>query len=258
MTDKELKKYLDGIYKKYKKKHSSKDPVWILHRFAEPRDIELIGFIVSCYTYGQVDVINAFIERLLKITGNNIYEFTVNFSKSKDKKLLRGMYYRFNTEEHLVSLLQILQKAIIKYGSLNELFLKGYSTDDDNIVPALLHYTRELKSPLKDNSQFKHFIPDPGANSASKRLNLYLRWMVRSDEIDTGAWKGIDMSKLIIPLDVHVHRIARELKLVERRSPDLKFAIELTNKLKQFDPRDPVKYDFALCHVGVDNVKERF
>lgn len=252
MTDKELKKFLDGIYKKYKKKHSSKDPVWILHRFTEPRDIELIGFIVSCYTYGQVDVINAFIERLLKITGSNIYEFTVNFSKSKDKKLLAGMYYRFNTGEHLISLFDILKKAAIKYGSLNELFLKGYKEDDENIVPSLSYFTRELKSPLKDRAQFKHFIPDPDANSASKRLNLYLRWMVRSDDIDTGAWKGIDKSKLIIPLDVHVHRIARELGLVQRRSADLKFAIELTNKLKQFDPLDPVKYDFALCHIGVD------
>jgi uncharacterized protein (TIGR02757 family) len=255
MTDKDLKKYLDGIYKKYKKKHSSKDPVWILHRFGEPRDVELIGFIVSCYTYGQVDVINAFIERLLKITGSNIYEFTLNFSKSKDKKLLRGMYYRFNTGEHLISLFDILKKAVTKYGSLNELFLNGYKKDDENIISALSHFTRELKSPLKelkDRPQFKHFIPDPDANSASKRLNLYLRWMVRSDEIDTGAWKGINKSKLIIPLDVHVHRIARALGLVQRRSPDLKFAIELTNKLKQFDPLDPVKYDFALCHVGVD------
>lgn len=254
MTDKELKKYLDGIYKKYKKKHSSKDPVWILHRFTDPRDIELIGFIVSCYTYGQVDLINAFIERLLKVTGNNIYEFTVNFSKSKDKKRLQDHYYRFNTGDHLIALFGILKKAVAKHGSLNELFLKGFNKEDENILPGLVHFTGELKSPLKDRSQFKHFIPDPGANSASKRLNLYLRWMVRSDEIDLGAWKGIDKSKLIIPLDVHVHRIAHALNLVQRRSPDIKFAIELTNKLKQFDTRDPVKYDFALCHIGVDKI----
>jgi uncharacterized protein (TIGR02757 family) len=254
LQDKELKKYLDSLYNKYKKKHSSKDPVWTIHRFSDVRDIEIIGFIISCYTYGQVDVINAFIERLLKITGNNIYEFTVNFSKSKDKKRFAGMYYRFNTESHLLDLLNILQKAIHKHGSLNSLFIKHYNQNDPNIVNALTGFTHELKSPLKDQTTFKHFIPNPGANSASKRLNLYLRWMIRHDEIDLGAWQNIPRSKLIIPLDVHVHRVARNLGLVKRASPDLKFAIELTNKLKQFDPKDPVKYDFALCHIGIDKV----
>ncbi|HLT23619.1 MAG TPA: TIGR02757 family protein [Ignavibacteria bacterium] len=254
MKDIELKKYLDGLYKKYRKKHSSKDPVWTLHRFSDIRDIEIIGFIISCYTYGQVDVINAFVERILKITGNNIYEFTVNFSKSKDKKRFTGMYYRFNNESHLVNLFDIIKQALAKHGSLNNLFLDHYNNTDQNIVNALTGFTQELKLPLKDKTTFKHFIPDPGANSASKRLNLFLRWMVRKDEIDLGAWNGIPKSKLIIPLDIHVHRVARQLGLVKRASPDLKFAIELTEKLKQFYPRDPVKYDFALCHIGIDKV----
>ncbi len=254
MNDKELKKYLDGIYKKYRKKHSSKDPVWHLHNLKDARDIELLGFIISCYTYGQVDLINAHIDRLLKNTGTNIYEFTVNFSKSKDKKRLQNLYYRFNTGNHLIWLFQILKKAMISNGSLNNLFLKYYNQSDDNVIPALTGFVNELKSPLKDRSSFKHFIPDPGSNSSYKRLNLYLRWMVRKDEIDLGVWKSIETSKLIMPLDVHVHRVARHLKLVERKSADLKFAIKLTDRLKQFDPEDPVKYDFALCHIGVDKV----
>ena len=252
MTDKKLKKYLDGIYKHYRKKHSSKDPIWTLHRLDDQRDIELLGFIISCYSYGQVNVINAFIERLLKITGSNIYEFTVNFSKSKDKKHLQGMYYRFHTGAHLIALIEILKKAVITHGSLNDLFLNHYSEGDENIVNALAGFTRELKSPLKAKESFKHFIPESVTNSACKRLNLYLRWMVRKDEIDLGVWQGIKRSKLIIPLDIHVHRNALKLNLIQRRSPDLKFAVALTSKLKQFDPRDPVKYDFALCHTGID------
>lgn len=226
--------------------------MWHLHNLKDSRDIELLGFIISCYTYGQVNLINAFIERLLKNTGTNIYEFTVNFSKSKDKKRLQDLYYRFNTGEHLISLFKILKKTIINNGSLNKMFLKYYDKNDENVLPALTGFVDELKSPLKERSQFKHFIPDPGSNSSCKRLNLYLRWMIRKDEIDLGIWKGIETSKLIMPLDVHVHRVAKHLNLVERKSPDLKFAIELTNRLKLFDPKDPVKYDFALCHIGVD------
>ena len=258
MNSNELKALLDTYYRKYKNKYSSKDPVWHLHNCLQnsgnKREAELLGFIVSCYSYGQVDLINRFISRFLKNINNNLFQFTVNFSKRKDKKYLKDLNYRFNDAQDMVYLIEALQHNIITHGSLYKLFKKGYSSKDENIMPALAHFTRNLKSKLPDDAIFNHFIPNPQNKSACKRLNLYLRWMVRSDNIDLGLWKGIDKSKLIFPVDIHIYRIAFRLGLVSRKSPDLKFAIELTEKMKEFDPLDPVKYDFALCHMGIDKV----
>ncbi len=250
----DIKKYLDNIYRKYKKKHSSKDPVWILHEYSNPKDIEILGLIISCFCYGRVDQINLFIKNFLHQTSENVYEFTLNFDYVKDKKRIEKLYYRFNDHFDLASLLDNIKAALISNGSLEETFLKYYSKNDENIINGLEGFTNKLRSSKHNNSKaYSYLIPNVLKNSTCKRLNLYLRWMVRQDEIDLGIWsKNIKTSKLIIPVDTHVYKIARHLDLVQRKSCDLKFAIELTNKLKQFDPTDPVKYDFALCHVGID------
>ncbi|MCY7360956.1 MAG: TIGR02757 family protein, partial [Ignavibacteria bacterium] len=124
-----------------------------------------------------------------------------------------------------------------------------------NILPSLKIFTSELNKVERKNTNYKYLIPLTENNSACKRLNLYLRWMVRKDEIDTGIWKDkIDKSKLIMPVDTHIYRVSQKLKLIKRKSCDMKFAVELTERLKSFDAADPVKYDFALCHFGIDKV----
>lgn len=245
-----LKQKLDYHYLQYKRKFSSKDPVWFLHRFNDKEDIEITGFIASFFAYGSVEQINRFINNILNKIGNKPYEFTINFSKHKDKKYLKDLNYRFHSNYDIVNLFKVLNTLYNRYNSINNLFIQNYGNSDSDIIPALSKFS-ETFNKLTANNSLK--IPTPENNSVCKRLNLFLRWMVRKDEIDLGIWNNISPSKLIIPVDVHISRIARRLQLVKRITVDLKFARELTNRLKQFDENDPVKYDFSLCHLGIEN-----
>jgi uncharacterized protein (TIGR02757 family) len=255
-----LKEKLDKIYLQYRQKFSSRDPVWVLHRFPDARDTEIIGLIAASYSYGQVDQINGFTEKLLSQTGNKPYEFTINFTKRKDKKYLKGLNYRFNTEDDLADLFFSISKAINEYGSLKNLFMKGFKADSENIIDALSDFVTYLSSFSNHQysgkqNYFNYLLPNPTNKSTCKRMNLFLRWMVRKDEIDTGLWSEIGKSKLIMPVDVLVAWVSKNLKLVNRKSVDLKFALELTETLKKFDKDDPVKYDFSLCHIGIEGIK---
>lgn len=256
MKNSVLKEKLESLYKVYSKKFSSKDPVWILHRFEDEKDIELIGLITAANAYGSVEQINSFINTLLEKINYKPYEFTINFSKRKDKKFLKDLYYRFNSHLDISNMFSSLNRALVKYGSLKNLFMNYYENSHNNIIPALTGFTHELNKNIKNNNdRYYHYLfSSPQNNSTCKRMNLYLRWMVRKDEIDTGLWKDIHTSKLIMPVDTHIARISKKLNLVQRKSIDLKFALELTQKLKRFDPDDPVKYDFALCHLGMDKI----
>lgn len=267
-----LKSLLDNLYLTYKRKYSSIDPIWNLHKFSDAKDIEIMGLITSCYSYGQVNLINNFIEKLLNRIGNKPHEFTINFSKRKDKKFLSGLGYRFHTDADLVMLFQSLHTVLSSYGMLQNLFMENYSNEHENIIPALTTFSQILvnnidipkKTPVtrfrlrydknvKSKSYFRYLLPNPSQGSTCKRLMLFLRWMVRKDEIDFGVWDKIPPAKLIIPVDIHISRVARKLRLVKRKSIDLKFAVELTDKLKRFDPDDPVKYDFSLCHYQMEH-----
>lgn len=257
---KNLKEKLDKLYTQYQEKFSSKDPIWVLHQFSDSRDIEIMGLITASYSYGQVEQINQFTEKLISQIGRNPYEFTINFTKRKDKKFLKGLNYRFNTEDDLIRLFDSIRKSLCEFGSLKNLFLKNYRADAENIVEALSYFTSILYSYGNHNNgtagnYFKYLLANPNDKSTCKRMNLYLRWMVRKDKIDTGIWEEVAKSKLIIPVDVHVARVSKYLKLVKRKSVDLKFALELTENLKKFDKDDPVRYDFALCHIGIDGIK---
>lgn len=249
-----LKELLDNLYVRYKHKFSSKDPVWILHRFNNERDIELVGLITAAYAYGSVDQIKRFIELFLTRISFKPYEFIINFSKHKDKKYFKELYYRFNTEEDFIKLVYSLNKILKQSGTLKNLFLSNYGPSHGNVLYSLEKFSHRINSfnSVKGSKYFHYLISNPACGSVSKRMNLFLRWMIRKDEIDLGIWNEIPAAKLIMPVDIHVARASKKLRLVKRKSVDIKFAIELTERLKQFDPVDPVKYDFALCHVGVD------
>lgn len=277
MNKTDLKKYLEQVYNQYKHKHSSKDPVWLLHKFKNERDIEIAGLVVSCFAYGQVDQINKFTGELFSRTSMNIYEFTANFNEQKDKKYLRNLYYRFNDEKDMIYLFKNLNRIVKEYGSLKKVFLKHYKYEHENVlegmkglVEELRKYTPSIKktgqttlsvsktetqniaSLQKSVSYYNHLLPSPSDNSTCKRLNLFMRWMVRKDDIDLGVWDEIGKEKLVMPVDTHIYKVSQKLKMVKRKSCDLKYAVELTNTLKEFDANDPVKYDFALCHVRLD------
>lgn len=249
------KEFLDKLYIKYESKYSSKDPVWILHEFQDEKDIEIAALITSSYAYGQIEKINSFVNKFFGNINFKVYEFTSNFSQQKDKKFLKGLYYRFNTENDLALLLNNIKDALLRSGTLQNMFLENYRKTDTNIIPALTHFSEKLNKRNNKNSFYNYLIPNPAGNSACKRLNLFLRWLVRKDKIDLGIWDMVDKSKLIMPVDTHVYKTASILKLARRKSCDLKFAVKLTDCLKKFDVSDPVKYDFALCHIGIDKLK---
>ncbi|MCI0449675.1 MAG: TIGR02757 family protein [Chlorobi bacterium] len=251
----QLKKLLEELYLSYKHKYSSKDPVWVLHGFQDKNDAEIFGLISAAFSYGSVDQINSFISKLLVKINNKPYEFTINFQKRKDIKYLMDLYYRFNTYNDLAALFDSLRKVLIKYSSLENLFLSYYNSSDKNIIPALIGFANEINRNVnKANAGFYNYlISNPVNGSTCKRMNLFLRWMVRKDEIDLGLWNKVTPAKLIMPVDVHVARMSKKLKLAKRKSIDLKFAVELTETLKKFDPLDPVRFDFALCHSGIDS-----
>lgn len=254
MKKSDLKEKLEQHYLAYRQKFSSKDPVWILHRFEDEKDIEIAGLLTAAYAYGSVEQINRFINSLLETCSNKPYEFTINFQKRKDKKHIEGLKYRFNTSNDLAELLASLGSALREHGSLKQRFLKELTADDENVLSALSGFVSGLNSPSRHNrgKYYHYLLSDPANGSTCKRMNLFLRWMVRKDEIDTGIWSEVGSARLVMPVDTHIARISKKLKLVKRRAIDLKFAVELTEKLRSFDPADPVKYDFALCHIGID------
>jgi uncharacterized protein (TIGR02757 family) len=241
-----IKNVLEGLYRKYNhKRFIPPDPLQFVYRYKKKADMEIAGFLAAMFAYGAVEQIEKFVNGLLGKMGKSPAGFIRNFS-AKDKRLFKSMKYRFNTGEDIIRLLEILKKVLVRYGSIENLFLKGYSRNDENIIPAAEKFVRAL-----DGKKVKFLLSEPAKGGTCKRLLLFLRWMVRKDEADTGLWKGIDKSKLIVPVDVHMGRLSRILGLHNKKTINLKTAIEITAGFAEICPQDPVKYDFALCRIGI-------
>lgn len=214
--------------------------------------MEIAGFLAACFAYGAVEQIEKFVTRLLGKMGKSPAKFIKNFS-SKDKKTFKSLKYRFNTGEDIISLFEILKKVLNRYGSLENLFPAGYSNSDENIIPAAEKFIQNLLKMhnRKTSNGLKFLLSAPSRGGTCKRLFLFLRWMVRDDEVDGGLWKKIDKRKLIAPVDVHIGRLSKLIGLHNRKTTNLKTAIEITEGFAQICPQDPVKYDFALCRIGI-------
>ncbi|MBI4848989.1 MAG: TIGR02757 family protein [Nitrospirae bacterium] len=257
-----LKETLDKFYNEYDFKERIKhDPIELPHRYSRPEDIEVAGFIASCFAYGRVGLFKPVIEKILKPGGKHPASFIRDFDLQRDKKYLLGISYRFNKEKDVLCLIYILNQTLGEFGSLKSLFYHYHnpSVSPEDIGPALTEFVNYFlsidTSPVYGRNikpdGLKQFFPSPRNGSACKRVNLFLRWMVRRKDIDFGIWNKILPSKLIIPLDVHIARISRCLGLTKRKASDWKTAKEITGALRKFDPEDPLKYDFALCHYGI-------
>jgi uncharacterized protein (TIGR02757 family) len=257
-----LKRKLDYHYRYFGKNRISPDPLEILHKYSKPEEIEIIGFIASLFSYGNVTQIINTLGEIEKIIDQHPYDFILNFNKKNDGKYFNGLKHRFYTEEDIVSLFEILHQGYLSYANLKELFLLYYFEEEPNLKNSISCFSKNLMNlcvhcdkKAKVTSGLKFMLPDPLKGSACKRMNLFLRWMIRKDDLDFGLWKEIPPSKLVIPVDTHVARICRELKLTNRKNISWKMAEEITNKLRKFDPVDPVKYDFAICHIGMRKMK---
>jgi uncharacterized protein (TIGR02757 family) len=230
------------------------DPISIPHQFSKKQDIEIAGLFAAIFAWGQrITIINKCNDLLARLD-HAPHDFIINHQEKDLLRLTQFSHRTFNDTD-LLYFVFFLQQHYKKYASLEQAFLFGLNQKDPTTEQGLNGF-REYFFSLEDAPQrTKKHIASPAQNSACKRLNMYLRWMVRKDNmgVDFGIWNGIKSSQLICPLDVHVSRVARSFGLIQRKQDDWQTAVELTNVLKQFDPKDPVKYDFALFGMGVEH-----
>jgi uncharacterized protein (TIGR02757 family) len=255
-----LKEKLDYHYKAFDKSSISPDPLQFLHLYKDKKDIEAMGFIASIFAYGNVTQIINILNRFIQLSNNKPYAFILDFKREDLSK--ETLIHRFYSKEDISDFFVLLSKAYRQYDSLKELFLMNYDPASANLKEAISGFSGYFienykkinnKKELSIGSRFMFPLPEKG--SACKRINLFLRWMVRKDDLDFGLWKEIPASELVIPVDTHVARISRSLRLTKRKNVSWKMAEEITEKLKKFDPEDPVKYDFAICHIGMRKMK---
>ena len=253
INQQELKSYLDSCVKKFNTPDFiENDPISIPHQFSRKQDIEIMGFWVSMLAWGQRKTIINKANELIQLMDGAPYDFIINHEE-KDRKAFLNFKHRTFQAIDTLYFLEFFQDFYKKNDSLESAFSNHLISKSDNIEVALKGFHEHFFSLPDAPHRTRKHVSTPVRNSACKRLNMFLRWMVRQDKkgVDFGIWKNIKPSQLLMPLDVHVDRVARRLGLLNRKQTDWKSVIELTNNLKQFDAKDPVKYDFALFGVGV-------
>jgi uncharacterized protein (TIGR02757 family) len=253
---------LEDLYKAFDHVTSATDPVHIVRRFTSPEDREVVGFCAAGLAFGRVASVLQSIESLLAVMGPHPARFVRDFDPARERDRLAPLVHRWIRGRDLMALLLILQRMLRESGSIEAFFLEGDDPSQPHVGTALDAFSaRALATDLREaygrrvpkQRGVTYFFPRPSAGSACKRLNLFLRWMVRRDEIDLGVWTRLSPARLIVPLDTHVIRLGRCLRLTRYTSPGWKMASEITASLRNVDALDPVRYDFALCHVGMMN-----
>lgn len=252
---------LDGLYHDYNRVDSASDPVHRVRPFTDPADREIAGFCAAALAFGRVASVLNSIDTLLAIMGPHPAAFVRSFDPDAPHPELRAMVHRWTRGTDIAALLWILRQMIERSGSIEGFFLEGYSQDDVDVASALDSFShralaldiRRVYKRVPRRPGVCYFFPRPSAGSACKRLNLFLRWMVRRDEVDLGVWTRIPASKLIVPLDTHVIRLGKCLRLTRYTSPGWKMAADITASLRTLDAGDPVRFDFSLCHLGMMN-----
>ncbi|MCJ7745816.1 MAG: TIGR02757 family protein [Actinobacteria bacterium] len=241
---------LEGLYNKYNRREFvHPDPLEFLYSYDELADREIVALIASLLAYGKVAQILKSVGAVLERMGPSPAEF---LAASSDRSLvheLSGFKHRMTTGQDLARVLEGAKRVIERYGSLNGCFVSGIRKGDETVIPALSSFVAEISEESGGSCEFH--LPSPDRGSACKRLNLFLRWLVRKDEVDPGGWEGVPPSKLVVPLDTHMHKICFEHGLTKRRQADLRTALEITSRFRGITPDDPVKYDFALTRLGI-------
>ena len=252
-----LKQLLDEQLKQYNQlSFIDKDPISIPHRFSKKQDIEIAGFFAAIFAWGNRTTIINKCNELMNLMDNAPFQFVTQHQEVELKRFLDFKHRTFNPTDllHFIRVLRYHYENDIQIEpSLETAFSKALSKKDDTVENALVFFHDYFFSMEDSPGRTKKHISTPANNSSCKRLNMFLRWMVRKDKagVDFGIWKNIEPSQLVCPLDVHVQRVARNLNLIQSEKADWKTAVELTEKLKSFDPIDPVKYDIALFSMGV-------
>ena len=248
---------LERLYAKYNHRaFVPPDPLQFVYRFPERSDVEIAAFLASALAYGRVRQIERSLTQLFDRMNGAPYDFTMRLNGAGHAKL-RGFKHRFTTGNDIADLLNLLRHVLDDHGDLESFFLLGYDEEHLTVLPALSTFCDCLCQLYADahrgqiSDGLRYLLASPSRGSASKRLHLFLRWMVRHDEVDVGLWRGIDKTKLIVPVDVHMARLCRILGLHNDKTISQSTAVKITEAFAKIEPADPVKYDFALSRIGI-------
>jgi uncharacterized protein (TIGR02757 family) len=258
----DLKSVLESLARERGDAFLANDPLSFPRRFHAPEDREIAAFLAAALAYGRVGIILRNLEDLFGRIPEGPAAFVRSFDPRRDLPRLAGFKHRFNDGRDVGALCWVLRTAQKEAGSLQAFFLSGDEPAAPDIGPALTSFSRRMLetdlTPIygrrtpSAGSYFSYLFPTPAAGSACKRLCMLLRWLCRPDDgVDLGLWKGISPSRLVIPLDTHTARISRLVGLTKRGTPGWAMALEVTESLRRLDPGDPVRYDFALSHLGI-------
>lgn len=250
ITKKDLKDFLDSKVAAYNNpRFIESDPIQIPHQFTQKEDIEIAGFLTATIAWGNRKSIINNAKRMVQLLDNSPYDFVINHKDSDLKTLLPFVHRTFNGED-FIQFIQSLQHIYKTHQGLENVFSQHATI---HFMQNAIHQLKQCFFEIPHLPRTQKHISDPMKNSAAKRINMFLRWMVRNDNagVDFGIWQSLSPSQLSCPLDVHSGNVARKLGLLNRTQNDAKALQELDNALRQFDPEDPVKYDFALFGLGV-------
>jgi uncharacterized protein (TIGR02757 family) len=272
-----LRAELDHHYHAFNRPDAATDPIELVRPFPNPADREIAGFCAAGLAFGRVASVISSIESLFRVMGPEPAAFVRRFDPARDGRAFDGLGHRWTRGRDLAALVWILRAMLERSGSIEAFFLEGFDGDHEDVGSALDSFSRRARAvdlrpvyglpsrggrrpgaggrktgpPKRPGAHY--FFPCPSNGSGCKRLNLFLRWMVRRDQVDLGVWTRVPAAKLIVPLDTHVVRLGRCLRLTRYASPGWKMASEITSSLRALDPVDPVKFDFSLCHLGMMN-----
>lgn len=244
-----LRERLDRLVATFDVSTISPDPLELVRRYDDPLDQEVAGLIAAAFAYGRAGIIVTNIGAVLSSMTPSPYRYVETFDRVEAAQRFRGFAHRFHKTRELVDLLDRIAAAVAQHGSLGALFRTCYDLRDDDIGPSLARFVDALRG--RSTKALDYLLTSPEDGSACKRMNLFLRWMVRRTSPDLGVWDFVDPAKLVVPLDTHIHRITTFLGLSHRKTADWKAARAITDRLAKFHAADPIRYDFALCRLGI-------
>ena len=258
--DLRFKAALDRLYTSFDHPDSALDPIQIVRRYRSVEDREIVAFIAAGLAFGRVASVMASVEAVCQVLGPHPAAVVRAFDCARDGQALRPIVHRWIRGADLVALIWILRRVLESHGSLERAFAAGLTPDAGTVAQAIEGVSAAARTvdvrpaygrAAPDAAGVFYFFSRPSSGGACKRLNLFLRWMVRHDSVDPGGWTAIRPAQLVVPLDTHTIRVGQCLGLTRRRSPGWKMAMDITNALRTVDAADPVRYDFALCHLSM-------
>lgn len=260
-SENSLRIALDQLYDGFNAQHSVSDPVWFAHRFERGDDREVVAFIASALAFGRVQSVINSIEGILAVMGPSPAAYVRAFTPARHRQAFAHLVHRWTNGADFAALIWILHNMLEQSGSIEQFFVDGLPRDAVDVGDGLQSFSARAlaidQKPIYGRSKPRpgvaYFFSKPSSGGACKRLNLFLRWMVRRDQVDLGVWSAVRPAQLIVPLDTHIIRIGQCLGLTRYRSPGWRMAVEITGSLRRLNPDDPAKFDFSMCHIGMMN-----